>query len=302
MSFSPKAGEYSTPVDPVSKSFSSDTANESMLGKQEPSRPEPKPEPNTPYCLYTQEQEAEEARVKTVKATSSDGEEEAQEIISRVIHLKSLQVENVGLFIGKRKINLKKHVLDKGIAHFPDLQKVQHIDIKTQKGKVYASLKAGNQEHMEVLVDSLHKHLHMHLKHMKFKGQSRYVFKVGMNHQKIGLFIGASGKNLGNLATKIQENDENLQSDKKIDIHVKQDGKIRMQRLTFTDLTSGQETTEKVLITLSIYTNNRDNSYSILKRLVEEEIEEFNTRRVDQGKNNDFELDDDVDPFEDGGW
>ena len=126
----------------------------------------------------------------------------------------------------------------------------------------FAVLKAADEEAMEQIKEEHVTHQAAYEKQKKFAGQTRYVFKFAMEHFKMGKFVGASGKNVQDLKAKVADLDDNLSNDK-VFIQIKEDERFRMSNMKFVDCTTEEERDEgvqMVLITVSVYTEDRDKS------------------------------------------
>jgi len=133
----------------------------------------------------------------------------------------------------------------------------------------------------------------------KFAGQTRFVFKTNLEHFKIAKFIGRKGSNIQKLKDKINDQDPNL-TDDRVFVQIKEDEKISMKNLRFgvleTENSDGSD--EMVLITVSIYTGDRDKSWDIVSDLVKEVVDDL---RQPSGGTRETELGDDEDPWN-GDW
>ena len=223
--------------------------------------------------------------------------QESSPPIKEVVKL-TITKEDIGPFVGKGGNELKNFVIEKTRAQVEDDTSL-FCSIITKGSEAFARLKAADEEAMTKLKENLMTHQEHCLKMKKFQGQTRFVFKTSLEHFKIAKFIGRSGNNIKKLKEKIIDQDPNLEKDR-VFIQIKEDEKISMKNLRFGLL--GNETCiesdEKVLITVSIYTNDRDKSWDLVSGLVKEVVDDL---RQPSGGNRETELGDDEDPWN-GDW
>ena len=112
-----------------------------------------------------------------------------------------------------------------------------------------------------------HSQVFMKIKERKLNGfNTKFVFKVGMDHHMIPKFIGAGGKTIGELRSSIVASDNSMEGDK-IRINVAEDRKIRMDRLRFHILKTDGERRQKCLITVQMNSNDRSQSFEVVRTL-----------------------------------
>jgi len=128
---------------------------------------------------------------------------------------------------------------------------------------------------MKTLKENLERHEEAFKKMKRFEGQSRFVFKVGMEHYKIAKFIGARGKNIEMMKEKVREADDSLTRED-VYIQIKEDEKIKMKNMKFGELDCGKDIEQKVLITVSVYTNDRDASWKSIGGVVTDVVDAIN--------------------------
>lgn len=197
--------------------------------------------------------------------------------------------DDIGRFVGAKGANLRNYVTERTQKELNEPSRIR-CSISPKDDEVYADLKAETEEAMTTMKKFLMKHNEAFVKKKKFAGQTRFVFKIPMDHCRIAKFVGARGKNINGLKDDLIEEDENL-TEEKVHIQIREDAPMRMKNLRFGFIKTDSESDEKVLITVSIRTNNRDESWKIAERLVKEHVEKATTNHHG-----------DEDPFEDGGW
>ncbi len=217
--------------------------------------------------------------------------------VKEVVKL-TLTKEDVGPFVGKGGNKIKSFVIEKTRSQIEDDTNL-FCSIITKGTEAFARLKAADEGAMTKLKENLMTHQEHCLKMKKFQGQTRYVFKTSLEHFKIAKFVGRGGNNIQKLKDKIIVQDPNLTGDR-VFVQIKEDEKISMKNLRFGLL--GNETCiesdEKVLITVSIYTGDRDKSWDIVSGLVKEVVDDI---RQSSGGSRETELGDDEDPWN-GDW
>ena len=215
--------------------------------------------------------------------------------VKEVVKL-TLTKEDVGHFVGKGGNKIKSFVIDKTRSQVNDDTSL-FCSIITKGPEAFARLKATDKEAMTKLKENLMTHQGHCQKMKRFRGQTRFVFKTSLEHFKIAKFVGRNGNNIKKLKGKIIDQDPNLTGDR-VFVQIKEDEKISMTNLRFGILGNETciETNEKVLITVSIYTDDRDKSWDIVSGLVKEVVDDI---RQPSGGSRGTELADDEDPWND---
>jgi len=173
----------------------------------------------------------------------------------------------IGAFIGKGGAGIKgvinrvkKHP-SSGKAAFCNVEKDE-----TQDPSVLAVLSAYETTTIDLLKKELMTYQSKFLSKKKPPYNTKFVLKTSMEHHKISKFIGAGGVNIQELKDKIQNDDQH--SSGKVGIFSKEDAKFRMERLRFEYLPRENECEEKVLIIVTMNSDNRDESFKIVKDYV----------------------------------
>ena len=188
---------------------------------------------------------------------------------------------DVGKFVGKGGSKIRDFVIKKtrdmvdGDAGRLFCQIVTKKEPGIKVETVWARLKAEDDETIKVMKENLEKLVGAFKKMKRFDGQSRFVFRVGMEHFKIAKFIGARGSNISEMKEKVREADDSLTRED-VYIQIKEDEKIKMKNMKFGELDCGEDIEQKVLITVSVYTNDRDSSWTKIGELVKEVVDEIN--------------------------
>ena len=221
--------------------------------------------------------------------------QESSPPIKEVVKL-TITKEDVGPFVGKGGNKIKNFVIEKTRSQVEDDTNL-YCSIITKGSDAFARLKAVDQGTMEKLKENLMTHQGHCLKMKKFQGQTRFVFKTNLEHFKIAKFIGRSGSNIQKLKDKINDQDPNL-TEGRVFVQIKEDEKISMKNLRFGVLETENcvESDEMVLITVSIYTKDRDKSWNIISELVKEVVDDLGGPGSQM-----TELGDDEDPWN-GDW
>ena len=201
----------------------------------------------------------------------------------------SIMRDDVGKYIGNRGVNIQRHIIgatkreiSKGDPN-ADIAGMYCNVLCSGEGNVSVLMKASCDEHLQVLEKHVLEHeqkFNNHGKNPKKKPQNKYstkfVFKIGLDHHMIPKFIGTRGSNINILKDKIKINDDHINGD--IYVNITKDKKIRMKRLRFETIeTSDNQSSENVLITIEMNTNNRGKSFENVKKFVIEAVEHCNS-------------------------
>ncbi len=224
--------------------------------------------------------------------------------------------EDIGPFIGSRGSNLKNFVIGRAkekIRKEYDIPEDEHIPLfcsidAVQDGpdgsptfSVNAVLRAPNQDHLLFLKETIGIHQKAYLKRKTQRVNqmnSKFVFKTAMDHHMIPKFIGSKGTKIKGLESQIKLADDHITSER-VKVSICEDRKIRMERLRFQHLTTECESSQKVLITVEMDTDDRNASFDILKDLITQSIESVNTSNHSyQQRQSNEEYDENVDPGE----
>ena len=219
--------------------------------------------------------------------------------------------EDVGAFIGAKGATLKKFVIAKTYDDMVDDQERPNGRVSctvraVEGGEGYECLCKASADTEEVaknylssMRNNLNKHEEVFLKIKERKKNSmntKFVFKVGMEEHMIPKFIGAKGRNVGELKSSILASDSNL-SGEKVMVNVSEDRPIRMRNLRFHQLKTDGESENKCLITVQMDSNNREASFEVVKDFVKMAVEKVNTSNYSNRQYDEPE-DDNIDPGE----
>ena len=245
------------------------------------------------------------------------GEKVVEEEVEKVSQIKktlplSIQKEDIGPFIGKRGVNLKKFILQntvKKVNGTTDKSIYCNIEYdETQDPPVLAVLKAPNEKVMDVLINNVRTHEMKCLDHKKKmrnrKYNTKFVFKTSMDNHMIPKFIGRGGNNIKRLKDNILMSD-NEHTDERINININQDRKIRMKFLHFEHIHTDTECDQKVLITVEMNSSDRNKSLSIVRDLVKQSIEKVNSNNFTNSNYTEYEDSEergDEEEFHDSEW
>ena len=245
------------------------------------------------------------------------GEKVVEEEVEKVSQIKktlplSIQKEDIGPFIGKRGVNLKKFILQntvKKVNGTTDKSIYCNIEYdETQDPPVLAVLQATNEEVMDVLINNVRTHEMKCLDHKKKmrnrKYNTKFVFKTSMDNHMIPKFIGRGGNNIKRLKDNILMSD-NEHTDERINININQDRKIRMKFLHFEHIHTDTECDQKVLITVEMNSSDRNKSLSIVRDLVKQSIEKVNSNNFTNSNYTEYEDSEergDEEEFHDSEW
>ena len=245
------------------------------------------------------------------------GEKVVEEEVEKVSQIKktlplSIQKEDIGPFIGKRGVNLKKFILQntvKKVNGTTDKSIYCNIEYdETQDPPVLAVLQATNEEVMDVLINNVRTHEMKCLDHKKKmrnrKYNTKFVFKTSMDNHMIPKFIGRGGNNIKRLKDNILMSD-NEHTDERINININQDRKIRMKFLHFEHIHTDTESDQKVLITVEMNSSDRNKSLSIVRDLVKQSIEKVNSNNFTNSNYTEYEDSEergDEEEFHDSEW
>lgn len=208
--------------------------------------------------------------------------------------------EKVGAFLGAKGKNIRfiigktKRELNPDKDDGVDLSGLFcQINVDEETKEVSALMKAGSEEHLEVLKKNILfqqdyvlgkvertpsvKRVQNRDQPMRKTSQftTKYVFKTAMEHHMIPKFIGSKGTKIQEVKGRIILSDEHLDGNK-ININICEDKKIRLQRLHFELLKTDVECPSKVLITVELNTKNRNETLNVVRDIVKEFVEKAN--------------------------
>jgi hypothetical protein len=175
----------------------------------------------------------------------------------------------VGKFIGQKGVGMKKllSTTKKNLGGENDSVKKLSCKINVDDGVVQATISGGDSKGLQELKKNLRKYEKTFMKKQKtFQFNTKFVFKVSMEHHKVSKFIGRGGWNINQLRDKIKNDDENCTGDVKI--FIKEDALFRMKNMRFEYLPQDNEVSDKVLITVQMNSSDRDASFNISKDYV----------------------------------
>tara|TARA_Y100000817_G_scaffold153685_1_gene120098 strand:+ start:371 stop:1357 length:987 start_codon:yes stop_codon:yes gene_type:complete len=248
---------------------------------------------------------------KEVDGDAEEATEEVKEakVESEMVVAVGIAKEDVGAFIGAKGSNLKKFVITKTYNDMSDDEgkpngRVSCTVRAVEGGDGYECLCKASADTEEVaknylssMMGNLNKHVEVFLKIKERKKNSmntKFVFKVGMDGHMIPKFIGAKGRNVGELKASITASDSNM-SGEKVRINVSDDRPIRMRNLRFHQLKTDGESESKCLITVEMDSNDRNASFEVVRDFVKMAVEKVNTSNYSNRAYEEPE-DDNIDP------
>lgn len=181
---------------------------------------------------------------------------------------------DIGPFIGSKGINVKKHIISKTKKQ-SDIPNGVYCKVNSGEEGVTAVIRGPNTNVLDVLEMNLKKHEEMFLKSKvqnPNKHQTKFVFKVGMDHSLIPKFIGTRGQNINKVSELIKDTD-NYMTSESVNVRITEDQKIRMARLRFENLKRENDNRESVLISVTMNTSDRDSSFEVVKSAVIKGVE-----------------------------
>jgi len=225
-----------------------------------------------------------EAAAEATEASEATEATEAvvKEQVTKTIPL-SIMKDDIGRFIGKGGMGLKKFILAKTHENIDGENNQLYCSIEydeTHEPSVLAVLRAPSDEVMVELVKNVQNHQRVYLgnkEKQKNRLNTKFVFKACLDHDMIPKFIGAKGRNIKELEQNIRMCDNGLQGDK-LRINICPDKKIRMKFLHFETLPVETESEEMVLVTVEMESSNRDDSLSTVRDLVKQSLEKASSR------------------------
>ena len=251
---------------------------------------------------------------KEVDGNAEEATEEVKEVKeakveSEMIVAVGIAKEDVGAFIGAKGSNLKKFVITKTYNDMSDdegqpngrvsctVRAVEGGDGYECLCKASAATEEVAKNYLSSMMGNLNKHVEVFLKIKERKKNSmntKFVFKVGMDGHMIPKFIGAKGRNVGELKASITASDSNM-SGEKVRINVSDDRPIRMRNLRFHQLKTDGESESKCLITVEMDSNDRNASFEVVRDFVKMAVEKVNTSNYSNRAYEEPE-DDNIDP------
>ena len=240
----------------------------------------------------------EEETAAEEPAAEEPAAEEPAESVSKTLDLK-ITKEEVGRFLGKGGMNLKRHILSKTHKEVDGENNRIYCSIETEGECVQAVLKAPNDSVMETLEKNVKNHETVYLKNKKKQENrlnTKFVFKAPLENHLIPKFIGKGGRNIKDLEENIRACDNGLEGDK-LRINICPDKKIRMKYLHFEHLKMESDTEQKVLVTVEMNSNDREASLGTVRSMVTEALEKASSSNY---SNTNVHVEEE---FEDsGGW
>jgi len=237
---------------------------------------------------------------KVVEKVEEKVEEKVNITLTKTLELR-IDKSEIGRFLGKGGMNMKRHILGKTHRELEgeNNRLFCSIEANEESGQVTAVLKAESEGVLEKLENNVTNHENMFLKNkkkMENRLNTKFVFKVNLEHHLIPKFIGSNGRNIKGLEENIRACDNGLEGEI-VRINICQDKKIRMKYLHFERMTveSNSESEHQVLITVEMNSNDRDTSLETVRGAVKQAIEKTMNSGYNQSYNdNDFE--------DGGGW
>jgi len=251
-----------------------------------------------------EEETVEEEKVEEEKVEEETVEEEKVEevTVTKSVPL-NITKDEVGRFIGKGGTNLKRHILGKTHREVEGDNNRIFCSIEvSENGSVTAVLKAETDEVLGKLEKNVKGHETVYLKNkknMENRLNTKFVFKVDLEHHLIPKFIGTKGRNIKELEDNIRACDNGLEGER-LRINICPDKKIRMKYLHFERMNLDTETDSDhtVLITVEMNSNDREASLGTVRTAVKESVEKTMGSNYNSNYNQSVN-----DGFEDsGGW
>ena len=221
--------------------------------------------------------EVEGVEEETVEEETVEEETVEEETVTKSVAL-NIGKDEVGRFLGKGGTNLKRHILGKTHREIKGDNNRLFCSIEvSEEGSVIAVLKAKTDEVLEKLEKNVKGHESVYIKNKKKvenRLNTKFVFKVDMEHHLIPKFIGTKGRNIKELEDNIRACDNGLEGDR-LKVNICPDKKIRMKFLHFERLKVDnlEETEHKVLITVEMNSNDREASLGTVRNSVIEAVE-----------------------------
>ena len=244
----------------------------------------------TENCDETENGDETDKGDETEKGDETDKGDNPETFTGTIRVRLSIGDEDVGAFIGAQGKNLRNFVIAKTYTDMGE---------DGNDGKIRCTVKANEEgvyechceavapdeeranKYLEKMSENVFKHqkVFMKIKEKKTNGfNTKFVFKVGMDHHMVPVFVGRGGKNIGELRSSIVASDNSMEGEK-IRLNISEDKPIKMNRLRFHMLkTDGESQEQKCLITVEMNSNNRNASFEVVKGFVKMAVEKVNTR------------------------
>ena len=215
-----------------------------------------------------------EATIHLVLRLRGGGDEPQKDTVHKMTISLDISCENIGSFIGKGGQGVK-NILTKTRKGLPDDVRL-HCKVEKDERRekpVMAVLTSSDSDSLKKLRKELLKYHKAFTSREKRKDDfnTKFVFKIAMEHHKISKFIGRGGQNINTLRDKIMSEDSH--STGNIKLSIREDSKIRMQRLRFEHIKKENDCDDKVLITILMNTDDRDASFKLVKENVVSAVE-----------------------------
>lgn len=242
--------------------------------------------------------------------TTEETTEETKTFTGSILVVLPITKEDVGAYIGAKGTNLRKFVIAKTYKDMEDEEgkndgKITCTVKSNEEGNGYqchCSATAPDEDRANKYLENMSEHVIKHsgvfmkIKERKKNGlNTKFVFKVGMEHHMIPKFIGSGGRKIGELRSSIIASDNAMDGDK-IRINISEDKPIRMRHLRFHELnTDGESEDTKCLITVQMNSNDRKESFEVVKDFVKMAVEKVNINNYSNQAYQEPE-DDNIDP------
>jgi ubiquitin len=220
-----------------------------------------------------------------------------------ISHMRSAIFKEIKKEEGNVQVNIsdvtEPEPSDNGFVPESSLIPYVRCNLQETDGKVVATVTTKTVNESRLVKKALLNYVDGFLKRQKGYMNTKFVFKTNMEHHKIPLFIGRNGFTIQKLKDDILSQDSYLKGDR-VRINIQPDCKIRMKNLRFESL-KNDSSDEEVLITVQLNSEDRDESFEVIRGLVLHRI--HNVVGYTRKENNSYgetTYDDDGDDYDEG--
>ena len=192
-----------------------------------------------------------------------------------------IEVADIGRLIGPKGSFLKKHVVSKSVSIYKSENDLDEqtkvplkINISSEEGIVYATIKVDNDDLLDIAVKNLIKHSDIFMKKKENAGKPKvikHIFKTKMEPHHIGKYVGSGGKNIKNVKALCEEKITGSKLEAtSVRVNICDDRFLRKGSYNkLFQIKNDASTENQVLITVScIYSGNPNDIFKAVKPII----------------------------------
>ena len=192
-----------------------------------------------------------------------------------------IEVADIGRLIGPKGSFLKKHVVSKSVSIYKSEKDIDEqtkvplkINISSEEGIVYATIKVDNDDLLDIVVKNLIKHSDIFMKKKENAGKPKvikHIFKTKMESHHVGKYVGSGGKNIKNVKALCEEKITGSKLEAtSVRVNIADDRFIKKGSYNkLFQIKNDASTENQVLITVScIYSGNPNDIFKAVKPII----------------------------------